>query len=244
MKPNKFETEIKNQLNSREIQPSAQAWDRLDAMLSIAEKPKKKFPWLLIAASFIGFIFVGTMIFKSNSISSSPIEMPNATIQTPNVVVSSGVNEIQNSKNSNGIATSIENEKQNKINLVDNNKGVTYKSKKVFVLNNQPPTKNHQITTKEGVSINNQNQITLYQKQEIQNQPIANHQVIAKNDEGLLALVKPKVTTKSSFKFNSTSLLPEVDGEITTEFRESVFTKVAKNFQTVQVALTERNNIK
>jgi hypothetical protein len=244
MKPNKFETEIKNQLNSREIQPSAQAWDRLDAMLSIAEKPKKKFPWLLIAASFIGFMFVGTMIFKSNSISSSPVEMPKATIQTPNVVVSSGVNEIQNSKNSNGIATSIENEKQNKINLVDNNKGVTYKSKKVFVLNNQPPTKNHQLSTKEGVSINNQNQITVNEKQEIVNQKIINQQVSTKNVDEILALVKPKVTSKTSLKINPASLLSQVDGEVTTEFRENVFTKVSKNFQTVKVALADRNNTK
>ena len=33
---------IKNKLNAREIQPSANSWDRLDAMLSLEEKPKKK----------------------------------------------------------------------------------------------------------------------------------------------------------------------------------------------------------
>jgi hypothetical protein len=42
MELNKLENQIKEKLNSREIQPSAQAWDRLDAMLSVAEEKKKQ----------------------------------------------------------------------------------------------------------------------------------------------------------------------------------------------------------
>ena len=42
MEPNKLETQIKEQLNAREIQPSEMAWDRLDAMLSVAEEKKNK----------------------------------------------------------------------------------------------------------------------------------------------------------------------------------------------------------
>ena len=45
---------IKNKLNTREIQPSANSWDRLDAMLSLEEKPKKKaFPFYYVAASVL-----------------------------------------------------------------------------------------------------------------------------------------------------------------------------------------------
>jgi hypothetical protein len=40
MAQNKLENQIKEKLNSREIQPSAQAWDRLDAMLTVAEEKK------------------------------------------------------------------------------------------------------------------------------------------------------------------------------------------------------------
>lgn len=42
MERNNFEQQAKEKLSNREITPSAQAWDRLDAMLSIQEKPKEK----------------------------------------------------------------------------------------------------------------------------------------------------------------------------------------------------------
>ncbi len=43
MELNKLEKQIKEQLNSREIQPSEIAWDKLDSLLNAAEKPKRKF---------------------------------------------------------------------------------------------------------------------------------------------------------------------------------------------------------
>jgi len=66
MEPNKLEKQIREKLNNREINPSEAAWDRLDAMLSVAEiKTKKRsFRWLYIAASFIGFLFIGTAYFS------------------------------------------------------------------------------------------------------------------------------------------------------------------------------------
>ena len=39
---NNFEKQIQQKLNNREIKPSESSWDRLDAMLSMEEKPKKK----------------------------------------------------------------------------------------------------------------------------------------------------------------------------------------------------------
>ena len=70
MEPNKLENQFREKLNPREISPSEAAWDRLDAMLSVAEKPKRKFTWLYIAASFIGFLLISTVFFnqKENTI--------------------------------------------------------------------------------------------------------------------------------------------------------------------------------
>ena len=70
MEPNNFEKDFREKLNERKIEPSKKAWDRLDAMLSVAEekKPEKKSKrkWLYIAASFIGFLLVGTIFFNQN----------------------------------------------------------------------------------------------------------------------------------------------------------------------------------
>ena len=43
MEPNKIEKQFREKLNTREIQPSVQVWDRLDAMLSVAEEKKTKY---------------------------------------------------------------------------------------------------------------------------------------------------------------------------------------------------------
>lgn len=67
MEPNnKLEQNFRDQLNQREIQPSEKAWDRLDAMLSVAEKKKPKRTWMYIAASFLGFLLVGTIFFNQS----------------------------------------------------------------------------------------------------------------------------------------------------------------------------------
>ena len=58
MELNNLEKDFRNKLNQREIQPSEKAWDRLDAMLSVAEKKKPKRTWMYIAASFLGFLLV------------------------------------------------------------------------------------------------------------------------------------------------------------------------------------------
>ena len=68
MEPNKIEKQFREKLNAREIQPSAQAWDRLDAMLSVAEekKTRKPFGFLFIAASILVFVTLGLFLFNQN----------------------------------------------------------------------------------------------------------------------------------------------------------------------------------
>lgn len=68
MEPNKLENDFRNKLNQREIQPSEKAWDRLDAMLSVTEKKKPNRTWMYVAASFLGFLLVGTLFFKQSEV--------------------------------------------------------------------------------------------------------------------------------------------------------------------------------
>ena len=68
MAPNKLDNQIKDKLNTREIQPTAQAWDRLDAMLAVSEekKQKKGYGWFFVAASMLFFFGLGFILFNSN----------------------------------------------------------------------------------------------------------------------------------------------------------------------------------
>ena len=74
---NNFEKQIHQKLKNREMKPSANSWDRLDAMLSVEEKPKKKvFFWINIAASFIVFTSVGYYFYNQNEAVEPEKEVP------------------------------------------------------------------------------------------------------------------------------------------------------------------------
>lgn len=89
-----FEKNIKEKLNERKIQPSPQAWDKLEMMLNEQEvKTKKKSPrtYLFIAASLLAFVSLGTFFFKMNSDSVKPNKIQ---IQpTENLVIEENRNE-------------------------------------------------------------------------------------------------------------------------------------------------------
>ena len=64
---NNIENQFRDKLNQRTIEPSDKAWDRLDAMLSVAEKKKPKRGWLWMAASLAMLLTVGSFFFRNNT---------------------------------------------------------------------------------------------------------------------------------------------------------------------------------
>jgi hypothetical protein len=249
MEPNKLEKQLREKLSSREIQPSAQAWNRLDAMLSEAEEKKIKRPlgFLFIAASITVLLTVGIFFFTKNG----------PEIQPKNDVVTSETKDtIQ--KKVNEISTP----------RVENNQEV---------VSNQPTTDNRQPTTNnQRVSVSNQKSANANQQSSNQN-PLINRdkpieylinssdvalkdlpkirsgsQVISGgnkeviSDEALLAgldnLAKQSTNKKSNVKVDAKNLLSQIDGELELTFREKVINKVAKNYKEVKVVLANRNN--
>ncbi len=73
MQENNFDKKIKGQLERRTINPSANAWDKLDAQLDAREtKTTKKYWWLGIAASFLAGILVTSLVFNDSKIEVTP----------------------------------------------------------------------------------------------------------------------------------------------------------------------------
>ena len=238
MEPNNFEKDFRDKLNQRKIEPSDKAWDRLDAMLSIGEekKPKKNRKWLYVAASIIWFLLVGTFFFnqKKNvteipqntvvvkeNIKKDSIEKPNLTIidsSKTEVAISeqtSGSNKISEEK-------SISNASKQKSNKTNKYESKQIAESSIIIKNNQ-----------EKQSINTKTTIAETPKNETADQLLesAEKTVVAENS------AKPK----SKIKINANDLLNQVDGELELSFREKVITKVNKNYQTVKVALSNRN---
>ena len=240
MEPNNFEKDFREKLNQRTIEPSDKAWDRLDAMLSVAEvkKPKKKNKWLYIAASIVGFLLVGTFFFNQKK---SVAETPENT-----VVVKENIQKKSVVKPSLNTADSIEKEiavsekepiKNTGNSIKEEEKKLIQKSNKTIKNENNQIAESSVIIKKnqETQSTNNQISIPETPKNETADQLLktAEKTVVAENS------AKPK--SKSKIKINANDLLNQVDGELELSFREKVIAKVNKNYQTVKVAVANRN---
>jgi hypothetical protein len=232
MEPNKLEQQIKEKLLGREIQPSVNSWDRLDAMLSVQEekKSRKAFPWLSIAAGF--FVLAGLGYFILNQSQKNEIELKN----TPSVVEADKKQEITPAENN-----SIQ---KDAIVVSDKNQIATSKSK-VLQQNGKNKYKTDNPALK-SESIENKSSIAFQNEQNKENNitPV-NSSAITKeevNTESLLAQVeKPKSEQKSKVRVDAKNLLSQVDGEIELTFRQKVLRTIKKNYQETKVAIATRN---
>lgn len=231
MEPNKLENEIKSQLENRTISPSANAWDRLDAMLTINEKPKKRFPWLLVAASFIGFVFVGTIIFQTRNISPTANDQINSQ-----VVINDAVTNNPDSTIKNPLPDHQE---------ITHNPQLTQNPSKLKL---QLKTKNRvSIINQNQIAINNQNQKNETKINEILNQNKAVSQEINENKLNLTANQSIEIASNNSksetksISVDANALLSQVDKEINTEYRETVLQKISRKYQSARTVFVERN---
>lgn len=241
MEPNNFEKDFREKLNQREIEPSNKAWDRLDAMLSVAEekKPEKKSKrkWLYIAASFIGFLLVGTLFFNQNkNAAKTPetvvVEKEKEKEKEKESVVEPVLKTVDSVKTETAIAEKTSEETVNK-NEKNNPKVSGQFSNKIT------QNESNQIAESSIIKNNQEKQLT-------NNQTVIPENPKKENVDQLLQTAENKVLAesgvkKAKVKINANDLLNQVDGELELSFREKVITKVNKNLQEVKVALSNRN---
>ncbi|GAB5399124.1 MAG: hypothetical protein Aureis2KO_07090 [Aureisphaera sp.] len=64
MAPIKFEENIREKLQDREIQPSDGAWEKLEGQLGALPNQKRPaYFWMAVAASFVGVLLIGSWLF-------------------------------------------------------------------------------------------------------------------------------------------------------------------------------------
>lgn len=245
MEPNNFEKDFRKKLNQRKIEPSDKAWDRLDAMLSVAEKKKpivrlrslqaSRKRWLYVAASIVGFLLVGTFFFNQKKIVSE-VPQNNVVIES-NVKKDSAVKPVLNVIDSTKTEVAVSEQKAiQEIEKTDNN------HTDVSGKNSVKATKKEQNQIAESSIIIKNNQ----EKESINNQTTIAEPSKNSNVDQLLSsaektVAENSVKPKAKIKINANDLLNQVDGELELSFRERMITKVNKNYQTVKVALANRN---
>ena len=230
MERNKMETDFREKLNQREIMPSRHAWDRLDAMLTVAEdkKPKSNYTWLFIAAGFIGLILVATLFFKTSN--------PQDAIQNEVVIENNKLEETP---------------KETEINQPVKPKVAPETQ---LALETENPIKvKERISNKKQIApqVNaSQNQVAEHKlssnpKLEIPTDVLKN--AVAVQDAQIDKLLENVDTynkndyNKKVISVDANALLSQVDGELELSFRERALQIVNKNYKSVKVALATRN---
>ena len=225
MEPNKIDNQIREKLNAREIQPSAQAWDRLDAMLAVSEekKSKKGYGWFFVAASTILFFGLGVFLFNS----SETTEINNST---PIVTT---INEEIDSAETNKInEISIENVKpvlvQNEVNY-----SKTQKNKKSKETNELIKPEND---LEEKITPNSQLQTPNSYKY------VSPENLLAEVQTGEKVITSDKkIRPKAKMKVDANSLLTNVEKELDENHRETTLDKLNRKFKDAKSALANRN---
>ena len=240
MEQNKFEQQLKEKLEGRVIEPSAKSWDRLDAMLSVEEKPKKKsFLWYYVAASF--FFAFGIIYWIESQGSNEEIVKENT------VVISTESDILKIDKQENSTETKVE--------TLDLIKEVKSSHNSVIVQNQ----KSKKIKFDNKIKIKNPKEETSIQNQMIEENDVivennkpqtTNHKLTYVSPEKLLASVENSqenisIThskkTNNSIKVNPNSLLSSVENEIKEEYRETTFDKLKRKFNETKSAVANRN---
>lgn len=220
MEQYKWEEEFKEQLNSREIKPSENAWAKLDAMLSAAEKPKKKFPWMYVAASFVGFLLIGTVYFsqKTNTID----------VEKNEVVIQNNTIGTKHDKKPLDILNTNANRIKGKIAVTVSKKSRNPELRKETVVVKDSSSQNQEI-----VSINNQ--INESEPIQAETHVLTVDELLARASKKIRA--NNKANTNLTIHVNANNLLLQTDGELEPAFRQSMFSKVVDNLKTVKVVI-------
>jgi hypothetical protein len=226
MEPNKLEKQFREQLNSREIKPSEMAWTKLDTMLSATEKPKAKFPWLYVAASFTAFLLIGTAYFN---LQENPIEN-----QKNGVVIQHPVAP----KTGSVLLDSVDVLKDKKEYV----KHVVQKS--VSKRNQTYMLKQDSSAVKNNLNQSQTTDVSIID-QKTEQEPISSQTNAVTVDELFARVDKSARLNKANpnlqVHVNPNQLLQQIDNDLEPSYRQNVFSKVADNFKAVKDAFVNRN---
>ena len=225
MEPNKIDNQIREKLNAREIQPSAQAWDRLDAMLAVSEekKSKKGYGWFFVAASTILFFGLGFFLFNSNETTEINNSTPIVTTINEEIdtVETNKINEISVEKEQHVLV-------QNEMNF-----SKTQTNKKSEEANKLMETEN---ILEEKISPNSQLPTPNTYKY------VSPENLLAEVQTGEKVITSDKkISPKPKMKVDANSLLTNVEKELDENHRETTLDKLNRKFKDAKSALANRN---
>lgn len=255
MAPINFEENIKDKLERRKLQPTANAWDTLNEKLENNQKKNNKsFWWLGIAATIVGVFLAITFLFnKNNSVEETVVESTNE-LPADIEVIQEEKTEASKKFNTENEILATQTETQKVKTEVE-----SYKAKPK--LNQFRQTKKVQNiadaeTIKEAPQKYEQEQVKQLSFEEQKVQEVVaqineakenNNEISAEEIDALLNLAQEEIALKKLYNENTKmvdaeSLLQDVEMDLEQSFRDKVFEALKTSYKTVKTAVAERNN--
>lgn len=243
MEPNNFEKQIKECLDAREIQPSEMAWSKLDAMLNVASssfneqpKPKNKFPWMYLAASFVGVLLLSTLFFSNNNNDVIPskttvVGVENRTPNENEKAQSSSVSSKEEVAVQSTFAKGMQATKQN----------VGIKSLPILQSNSLIKNEIAQNTTTEKKQVTPMTTVDDVQKRTISLSAARLLAEVTNENFQSEANLKSNNSSATSIVVQPDQLLSKAESELNQTFKESAINKFNKNFNAIRTVLVNRN---
>lgn len=253
----KFEQDIKRNLEKRIIEPSENAWNKLEVKLvSTTHKRSNSIFWILgIAASIVGILLISPIFFNNNNTTPIIVDVENnkEEIKTSN---SGGKIIIAEEKFNNTEATEINNKPLNKNPIIQIEKSTkrpmelsvnNYDSlivpksenKITGIVVNQEKQKEDQLTSEEQKIKEVIYQIESFKKQQytITEADIDALLFQAQKELALQAIYDETIKTVDAYK-----LLQDVEEDIDKSFRVKVLETLKLNFEQMKTVIAQRND--
>ena len=237
MEPNKLDLEIKQKLDDRRIQPSAQAWDRLSAKLDSAEKTKSKrnYNWIYIAASLVGFSLIGTVFFTVLDTEIVDNNLPTVVLEQKKDVNKSEESKIDNE---NVLPNLLQNKMLKESKVVANN-SIKTQSKQLLNKEDTVSTINQSKENNAVVNVESNNSESISKNRYISAEKLLAE--ISNNKVEKTSSNRPTERYKSGIAVNPNSLLINAESELNQSFRETAIERINKNYNSIKAVLANRN---
>ncbi len=257
MAPIKFEEQIKQKLEARNINPSDSSWNQLSKQLDTEKRNKKKiwFLYLGVAASVVGIILVTILFFKTSEVENAPTILvetnQEARSKTTNPSENSKIERDRNDSVETGITTNVaeissEEKEFKKLNSVQNDSEQTFTgiannlTKDLPEKNNKAIIKTANLLTPEDAKVFEV--VAEIKRLENQDGNVSDAEIELLLKQAEREILKQRIYNETTRTVDANLLLQDVEAELDQSFRSKVFEALRTSFETVKTAVAERNN--
>lgn len=259
MAPIKFEENIKEKLERREIKPSSSAWNELSRKLNEDEQESSKRPfwWLGIAASFIGLFIISIVMINNTSTST---DMTPVLVEDEKKHMNNGFHEEQPildleetvtdaTEEETPFEDQLEPDSRISIYVAEAvNKEAQFDAEEIVpdplvIIDEVEEETIVQVENMEVISINEVEEgVTLTQQTSSSVASVADAEIEALLNQAQKEINQPDRSIIPETTIKAESLLLDVESELNESFRNRVFEALKTGYKKVKTAVAERNN--